>query len=95
MPRPAHVMDRAEHARFMRNVTVTDECWLWKGPKTPNGYGKFRRAGQRERVAHRIGCRIGRPLHNLPGAAEAAIKVVNSARDPDGAAIQGGKGGYG
>ena len=55
MPRPPHVLDRAEHARFMRNVKPDpDGCWLWQGPTTPNGYGKYRRPGQRERVAHRV-----------------------------------------
>lgn len=42
-------------ARFMRNTLASPTgCLLWTGPLTPNGYGKFRVAGERERVAHRV-----------------------------------------
>jgi len=50
-----YILNRAELARFHRNVTMTAECWIWNGPQTPNGYGKWQRGpGFRERVIHRI-----------------------------------------
>lgn len=58
-------LNRAEMARFMRQVTVQpDGCWYWTGRLTPNGYGRHRiRPGQPERVAHRI---IYEHHHNAP-----------------------------
>ena len=37
---------------FWDNVDKTDSCWLWKGPKTNNGYGVSARF-ERTIVAHR------------------------------------------
>lgn len=55
MPRAHHLLDRSQLARIQRQITVTDDgCWLWNGPLTPNGYGRFRLPGQRERVVHRV-----------------------------------------
>lgn len=55
MPPPKYALNRGQYAAFMRHVTIQpDGCWLWTGPTTPNGYGKYRLPGQRERVAHRI-----------------------------------------
>lgn len=52
---PRYQLNRAEQARFQRLVTITDGCWIWNGPQTPNGYGKWSRGpGHRERVIHRI-----------------------------------------
>jgi hypothetical protein len=51
-------VDREQLARFTRWVRVmpTPEsgapCWLWTGPLMPNGYGKWRLPGRRERPAH-------------------------------------------
>lgn len=47
-------LNPSELARIMRNVDKAD-CWLWKGPQTPNGYGKHRRGpGHPEKVVHRL-----------------------------------------
>lgn len=47
-------LNQSELARIMRQVQKAD-CWLWKGPQTPNGYGKHRRGpGHSERVVHRL-----------------------------------------
>lgn len=39
--------------RFMKFVEKTDECWLWTGYTTANGYGQFRADG-RVSYAHRV-----------------------------------------
>lgn len=56
MPYPTCAMNRGELAKFQNQYTHTpDGCWTWKGPKTPNGYGKWRKSpGSPERAAHRI-----------------------------------------
>ena len=28
--------------QFMKKVDKTDSCWVWKGAKSQNGYGRFR-----------------------------------------------------
>lgn len=45
-------------ARFWNQVTVishsnSDQCWLWKGAKMPNGYGIFGHAPGKTCLAHR------------------------------------------
>lgn len=49
-------MNRNDHAKFQKQYTQTIEgCWQWNGPKTPNGYGRWRKSpGAPERAAHRI-----------------------------------------
>lgn len=49
-------LNRAELARFMRNVRVApDGCWLWFGPRARDGYGQHRAGpGKPERMAHRV-----------------------------------------
>ena len=55
MPFPKHILNRAELARIERMIDRSSDCWIWKGPQTPNGYGKHQRGpGHRERVIHRI-----------------------------------------
>lgn len=48
-------MDQAEYRRFMRMVRVqADECWMWTGSGTRDGYGVFRaRPGAPATMAHR------------------------------------------
>src|SRR5690349_8701165 len=50
---------------FWTNVQVghVDECWLWQGPLTWNGYGRLRVGGWSVR-AHRLALetRLGRPI---------------------------------
>ena len=55
-PPPMYLLNRAERARIARKITVqSDGCWTWKGPMTPNGYGKWRVGpGKPERAVHRI-----------------------------------------
>ena len=40
-------------ARFWAKIEKTETCWLWRGPLTPLGYGKFALKG-RYRAAHRV-----------------------------------------
>ena len=50
-------MNRESLARFHRMVLPESGtgCWLWQGPRMPNGYGKVRSGpGQRERPAHKV-----------------------------------------
>ena len=49
-------MNRAESARFHRNVREhASGCWVWIGPQTPNGYGRWQVGpGQKKQMAHRI-----------------------------------------
>ena len=49
------IVDRAEAARFQRQVKVLPAgCWLWTGQGTGDGYGFFRPGPGRPRVmAHR------------------------------------------
>jgi len=48
-------LNPSELARINRKITKNTDCWIWTGPKTPNGYGKHRRGpGHPERVIHRI-----------------------------------------
>jgi hypothetical protein len=35
------LMNEDNLVRFMKYVVKTDSCWLWKGSKNSNGYGKF------------------------------------------------------
>jgi hypothetical protein len=47
-------LNPSELARINRHVNK-QECWLWTGPTTPNGYGKHKRGpGHGDRVIHRI-----------------------------------------
>ena len=39
---------------FMARVEVTPECWLWKGDKDSDGYGRVRIDDKRRRTAHRV-----------------------------------------
>lgn len=43
--------------RFMKYVDTSGTCWIWRGGKYPNGYGKFKLAngsnGGRAVLAHR------------------------------------------
>lgn len=50
------MLNRAELARVNRLIKVDESgCWIWQGPRTPDGYGKHRRGpGHPERVIHRI-----------------------------------------
>lgn len=43
-------------AWFWSRVLVGDECWLWTGPPTPKGYGKYRWEGDQQ--AHRVAYRM-------------------------------------
>ena len=55
MPNPPWRLNSSEMARIKRLITLENECWVWKGPQTPNGYGKHKVGpGKRERVIHRI-----------------------------------------
>lgn len=56
MPIPDWAMNRGELARFQSRYSVESSgCWIWKGPKTPNGYGRWAKGpGRPERAAHRI-----------------------------------------
>lgn len=55
MPNPPWRLNSSEMARIRRLIALEDECWVWKGPKTPNGYGKHKVGpGKPERVIHRI-----------------------------------------
>lgn len=56
MPIPEWAMNRGELARFQARYSVDSSgCWLWKGPQTPNGYGRWAKGpGRPERAAHRI-----------------------------------------
>lgn len=53
-------MNRGEYDRFMALVRkrpgpMPDDCWIWIGDTTPNGYGAHRiRPGEPRRAAHRI-----------------------------------------
>ena len=40
-------------ARFLKNVRLTEGCWLWQGSKTQGGYGTFWANG-RSGPAHRF-----------------------------------------
>jgi hypothetical protein len=55
---PAHLylggtIDRAQ-TRFWSKVDKTPTCWLWTGPKNPNGYGNFTMGRKRRVLAHRL-----------------------------------------
>ena len=55
MPTPTWRLNRSELARIQRLIKNEDECWIWQGPKTPNGYGKHKAGpGKSDRVIHRI-----------------------------------------
>lgn len=45
------VRDPAFLARFWKKVEKTEGCWLWRGYRNPDGYGKV---GHRSMSAHRI-----------------------------------------
>lgn len=38
---------------FWSQVEITDDCWLWRGAKTPAGYGQVRQAN-RQKLVHRV-----------------------------------------
>ena len=48
-------MDRAEAARFLRNINrQPDGCWIWTGESNNDNYGMFRpRPGAARQMAHR------------------------------------------
>jgi len=55
MPKPNWILNSSEMARIKRQIKVENDCWVWQGQQTPNGYGKHRVGpGKRERVIHRI-----------------------------------------
>lgn len=43
--------------RFWSKVDASGDCWLWVAGRTPNGYGKFKIAGQ-SLGAHRVAWRL-------------------------------------
>jgi hypothetical protein len=50
--------------RFWANVLKTSTCWLWKGSKRPNGYGRLQVRGEVNKTfgVHRLSWE----LHNGP-----------------------------
>jgi hypothetical protein len=40
--------------RFWPRVLKTDGCWIWAGPKTPNGYGRIYVSKNKPVGAHRV-----------------------------------------
>ncbi len=51
------VLNQVELARIKKRIRLDEDtgCWLWQGPTTPNGYGKWMvRPGESERVIHRV-----------------------------------------
>jgi len=43
--------------RFWEKLEVVDDCWIWHGAKTPNGYGRFRTEDGPETAASRYAYR--------------------------------------
>jgi hypothetical protein len=39
--------------RFWHYVEKTEGCWVWTGPRNPNGYGLLSKGGSRYMLAHR------------------------------------------
>ena len=55
MPPAKWLLNPSEMARIRRKIKIENDCWIWTGPKTPNGYGKHRVGpGKPDRVIHRI-----------------------------------------
>ena len=54
---------RNVEARFWEYVVKTDKCWLWNGPKRPNGYGRLEVSSQNVVLAPH---RFSWELHNGP-----------------------------
>lgn len=49
-------MSRRIEVRFYSRIEVTDDCWLWTGPKNAKGYGYLGRGGRGapKVLAHRL-----------------------------------------
>ena len=55
MPPPKWRLNSSELARINRQIKKEEDCWIWQGPQTPNGYGKHKTGpGKTDRVIHRI-----------------------------------------
>ncbi len=40
--------------RFWARVERTEDCWIWRGCKRPDGYGQFRDVNRKPMLAHRL-----------------------------------------
>ena len=48
----------SDKCRFMANVTITEECWLWNGPVNRRGYGKLSFQKNKSDTAHRVAYKL-------------------------------------
>lgn len=55
MPNPHHRLNRAELARINRTIRIENECWIWIGTTSTNGYAYASKGpGHPKRAVHRI-----------------------------------------
>lgn len=56
---PVPALTERDRQRFLSRVVVAGECWEWRGPGTPAGYGQMSVSGRRYYV-HRIAYTVWR-----------------------------------
>jgi hypothetical protein len=84
-------LDDAAQERFLGNIDFGGDCWMWRGMKDADGYGRFRLTGNRRVPAHRMAWMLqyGRiptgmlvcPHCDTPGCVRPAHLFVGTAID--------------